>query len=394
MMALEGILVLDLTRLAPGPYCTMFLADLGAEVIRIEPGGGRAAVAILPEGAMDQERQRVHNATGRNKRSIVLNLRVDDARQVFYKLAKRADVIVEEFRPGVVKRLGVDYEAIRQINPQIVYCSITGYGQDGPYRNLAGHDVNYISMGGAQGIIGQRGGPPVVVTNIIADFAAGGMHTAIGILAALMARERTGKGQHVDISMLDGIVSLMNAEAALYFLTGRVPRPGDVLLWSGAPFYAVYETKDSKYLSIGAAEPWFWENLCRALGQEDLIPLQWAGGQEWQRIASRLREIFLTKTRDEWVEFLRQIDTCVAPVYSIDEVFSDPQVLHRNMLLELDHPTMGKVRQVGISIKLSDTPGAFRSFSPRRGEHTDEILLDLGFSREEIVSLREKGAVD
>jgi len=391
-MALEGLLVLDVTRLAPGPYCTMFLADLGAEVIRIDPGGGRAAAALVPEMGPDEERQRLHNAVMRNKKSIVLDLRMAEARQVFYKLAQRADVIVEEFRPGVVKRLGVDYETIREINPRIVYCSVTGYGQDGPYRNLAGHDLNYISTGGAQGMIGQRGGPPVVPTNLIGDNAAGGMQAAIGILAALMARERTGKGQHVDISMVDGVLSLMNNEAMLYFSTGKVPRPGDVLFVGGAPWYGVYEAKDGKYVSIAALEPWFWENLCRALGQEDLIAQQWAQ-KEWEKMTSRFRDLFLTKTRDEWVELLRQTDTCVAPVYSLDEVFSDPHILHRDMLLEIDHPALGKVKQIGISIKLSETPGAVRSLAPSRGEHTDAILSDLGYSTEEATGMRQTGAV-
>jgi crotonobetainyl-CoA:carnitine CoA-transferase CaiB-like acyl-CoA transferase len=391
-MALEDLLVLDVTRLAPGPYCTMFLADLGAEVIRIDPVGSRDAAALVPEMGQDEERQRLHNAVMRNKKSIVLDLRIADAREVFYKLAQRADVIVEEFRPGVMKRLGVDYETMREINPRIVYCSVTGYGQDGPYRHLAGHDLNYISTGGAQGIIGQRGGPPVVPTNLIGDNAAGGMQAAIGILAALMAREKTGKGQHVDISMVDGVLSLMNNEAMLYFSTGKVPRPGDVLFVGGAPWYGVYQTKDGKYVSIAALEPWFWENLCRVLDLEDFIAQQWAE-KEWEKMTSRFRDLFLTKTRDEWVELLRKTDTCVAPVYSLDEVFSDPQILHRNMLLEIDHPALGKVRQVGISIKLSETPGAVRSLAPSRGEHTDAILSDLGYSREETMGLRQRGAV-
>jgi crotonobetainyl-CoA:carnitine CoA-transferase CaiB-like acyl-CoA transferase len=388
-MALEGIQVLDLTRLAPGPYCTMILADLGAEVIRIEAGGGRAALASSL--AEEESLQSILNAAGRNKKSIVLDLKAEEGREVFYKLTRGADVIVEEFRPGVVKRLGVDYETVKQINPRIVYCSITGYGQDGPYRDLAGHDINYISMGGALGIIGQRGGPPCVPANFIGDYAAGGMNAVIGVLAALMARGRTGKGQHVDISMMDGVISLMHGEASLYFSTGKVPAFGDVLIFGGAPFLGVYKTKDGRYLSLGAVEPWFWENLCRALGQEDFISHQWTGGGKWEEIRSRFQEIFLTKTRDDWTELLRQTDTCVTPVYTLDEVFSDPHVLHRDMLLEMDHPTLGKRRQVGVSIKLSETPGRVRSLPARRGEHTEDILLDLGYSKEEIASLRKKG---
>lgn len=391
-MALEGIRVIDMTRLAPGPYCTMFLADLGADVIKIVPGGGRAAAAILPEMAGEEDRRRAYNPEERSKKSMVLNLRLEEARQVFYRLAKRADVIVEEFRPGVVKRLGVDYDTIKEMNPSIVYCSITGYGQDGPYRELAGHDVNYISTGGAQGILGEPGRRPIVPTNIIADYAAGGMHAAIGILAALLARERTGRGQHVDIAMLDGVVSLMHGEAASYFSTGQVPGLGHILLFSGAPHYGVYETKDGKYISLGALEPWFYENLCRALGREDFIPYEWSP-DKWPEIASAFQQIFLTKTRDEWVELLRQTDTCIAPVYSLDEVFSDPQVLHRNLVVELDHPKLGRVKQVGISIKLSETPGAIRSIGPSPGQHTDEVLASLGYTKKEIEKLKSLGAV-
>lgn len=391
-MALEGIKIIDLTRLGPGPYCTMLLADLGADVIKIEPGGGRVSLAIQPQSTEEEERGRAYNAEGRNKRSIVLNLKIDRAREVFYKLAEQADVIADEFRPGVVKRLGVDYETIREINPRIIYCSITGYGQDGPYAQLPGHDINYISTGGAQSMIGPRGGPPVMTVNLIGDYAAGGMQAALGITAALMARERTGKGQHVDIAMTDGVVSLMHGEAAGYFATGRVPTRGDLLVIGGAPFYGIYETKDSKYVSIGALEPWFYENLCRALGREDLIAYEWNQGK-WDDIASSFREIFLTKTRDEWVELLRQTDVCVAPVNSVDEVFSDPQVVHRKMVVEIDHPTLGKVKQVGISIKLSETPGAVRSTAPRPGQHTEEILRSLGYTKEGIAELRESGAV-
>lgn len=391
-MALEGIRVIDLTRLAPGPYCTMFLADLGADVIKIEPGGGRAALLILPQTDEEEVRRRAHNAEGRNKRSIVMNLKVREAQEVFYRLAEKADVIIEEFRPGVVKRLGVDYETIKRINPRIIYCSLTGYGQDGPYEQFAGHDINYISTAGAQGIIGERGGRPVVITNLIADYAAGGMHAAIGILAALMARERTGKGQHVDIAMTDGVVSMMHTEIASYFATGRVPTRGNILMFSGSPFYGVYETKDGKYISLGALEPWFYENLCKSLGREDFVAHQW-NEEKWEEIGSCFSEIFLTKTRDEWVELLRQTDTCVAPIYSLDEISSDPQLVHRKMVVEIDHPTLGKVKQVGISVKLSETPGSIRSIAPRAGEQTEEILLDLGYTKEGIEELRKSGAV-
>lgn len=391
-MALEGIKVIDLTRLGPGPYCTMLLADMGAEVIKIEAGGGRASQTIESMEDEVAERRRAFNPEGRNKRSIVLNLKMDAAREVFYKLVKDADVVVEEFRPGVLKRLGVDYDNISKINPKVILCSITGYGQDGPYAQLPGHDINYMSVAGAQSMIGPRNGPPVMTFNLIGDYSGGSMQAALGITLALLARERTGKGQHVDISMTDGVVSLMHAEAAGYFDTGRIPTRGDLLVIGGAPFYGVYETRDGKYVTIGALEPWFYSNLCELLQRPDLLPYEW-DINKWDELSEEFRKIFKTRDRDEWVELLRTKDVCVAPVYTVDEVFEDPQVLHRKMLVEMEHPTLGKVKQVGIGIKMSDTPGAVRSIAPRPGEHTEELLGSLGYDDNAIAGLRESGAV-
>ena len=391
-MALEGIKIIDLTRLGPGPYCTMLLADMGADVIKVEAGGGRAAQVIETMDAEVEERRRAFNAEGRNKRSIVLNLKMGGAREVFYKLVKDSDVVIEEFRPGVLKRLGADYDTISKINPGIILCSITGYGQDGPYAQVPGHDINYMSTAGAQSMIGPRGGPPVMTFNLIGDYSGGSMQAALGITLALIARERTGRGQHVDISMTDGIISLMHGEAAGYFDTGRVPSRGDLLSIGGAPFYGVYETKDGKYVSIAALEPWFYANLCELLGREDLLPYEWDAAK-WDELSAEFRKIFRTKTRDEWVELLRQKDVCVAPVNSVNEVFEDPQVVQREMAVEIEHPTLGRVKQVGIGIKLSDTPGAVRSVAPKPGQHTDEIMLGLGYTGANIAELRGSGAV-
>jgi len=386
---LEGIKILDLSRLAPGPFCTMILGDLGADILKVEgPREGRLAMVMAIE-----ERAIAYNALERNKRSIVLNLKLEPARKIFYQLAEKADVIVEGFRPGVVKRLGVDYDTIKEINPRLIYCSLTGYGQDGPYSNLVGHDVNYISIGGALGIMGIPGGAPIIPSNLVADYAAGGMNAAIGILAALIAREKTGKGQYVDIGMADGVVSLMASSLSRYFETDEVPKRGNELLTGGVPFYSVYETKDGKYVSIGCLEPWFYENLCRALGREDFIPYQGAIGEKREEIFSAFREIFRTKTRDEWFDYLSQWDICVGKVYLLDELATDPQLIHRNMILELDHPELGKVKQPGISVKLSQTPGSIRSFGPLLGQHTEEVLLELGYSKKRIEELREQGAI-
>jgi crotonobetainyl-CoA:carnitine CoA-transferase CaiB-like acyl-CoA transferase len=396
MLALEGIRVLDLSRLAPGPYCSMLLADLGADVLLVEEpvatGGrpaGQTARRLLERDV--SERAMVFNALSRNKRSIALNLKNEAGRQVLHKLAEGADVLLEGFRPGVVKRLAADYDTLSRINPRIVYCSLSGYGQSGPYAGLVGHDINYISIGGALGMIGWPGTPPAIPMNIIADFAGGGLYAAFAILAAIIARERTGRGQYVDMAMTDGVISLLAGAVSQYFASGVAPRPGESFLNGAVPFYCVYETRDEKWLSIGCLEPGFWEALCRALGREDFIPYQ-MNADKHPEMFDYLRREFKTRTRDEWFEYLRQFDICVGPVYCLDEVFSDPHVRAREMVVELEHPTVGKVQQVGVAAKLSETPGSVRSLAPRRGQHTEEILLDLGYSRQQIRELRAEGA--
>lgn len=404
MLALEGIRVLDLTHLAPGALCTMILGDLGADVIRIEapPGvGGRGAgLGISPVGE-EGRRRAAFDALNRNKRSVGLNLRSELGRDIFYKLARTADVVVEGFRPGVVKRLAVDYESVRPINPRIVYCSLSGYGQDGPYSKFSGHDINYISIAGALNLIGTPGQAPVIPLNLLADFAGASLHGVIGIMSALIARNKTGKGQYVDISYTDGAMSLITWFISQYLATGILFNKGETWLHGAYPYYGLYQAKDGKYVSIGCVEPWFWENLCRALGKEEYIPycispehfFHKPEGEIWERIFSDLRQIFLTKTRDEWFDFLCQKDVPVGKVYTLDEVFRDPQVLHRQMVVELEHPTIGKLRQPGIAIKLSETPGKIRRLAPIFGEHTEEILLELGYAQSQIAELRESSVI-
>ncbi len=394
MMALEGIRVLDLSRLAPGPFCTMLLGDLGADVLMVEAPtealpGGASLDRPVGEGA---DRALAFNALRRNKRSIILNFRHDEARRIFYRLAETADVVVEGFRPGVVKRLGVDYETISAINPRIVYCSLSGYGQDGPYAGMVGHDINYISIAGALGMIGWPDQPPAIPLNVIADFAAGGLHAAYGILAALLARDKTGRGQHVDIAMTDGVLYLLTLAVTQHLASGVVPRPGEEVLSGGAPFYNVYQTKDGRWLGVGSLEPHFFVNLCRALGREDLIPLQ-NDTSRWGEIFDAFRAEFRKKTRDEWFAILKETDTAVTPVLDLDEALNDAHNRHREMVVEMNHLTLGKVRQVGIGTKLSDTPGAVRSLAPHPGEHTDEVLSQLDYDSGRITALREDGVV-
>jgi crotonobetainyl-CoA:carnitine CoA-transferase CaiB-like acyl-CoA transferase len=396
MLALEGIRIMDLSRVGIAAFATMILGDMGAEVIKIDeprkPGTTIFGSSVSPIG--EQARKKAaFRAMNRNKKSVALNLKNPEARQIFYKLVEKTDVILEGFRPGVVKRLGVDYETLKPLNPGLIYCSISGYGQDGPYAQLPGHDANYISIGGALGLIGQAGGPPIIPLNFVADWAGGSLFSTIAILIALIARQKTNKGQYIDISMTDGVVALMTNLASDYFLTGNVPKRGEMMLNGAFPFFSVYQTKDGKYISIACVEGHLWANLCRALGREDFIPYQNDTGQKREEIFAFLRETFRTKTREEWFEELKTQNICVAPVYDLDEVFADPQIRYRNMLLELVDPLVGSVKQVGIPIKLSETPGQVRSLAPVLGQNTEEILSQLGYTEAQMQDLEKAGAI-
>ncbi|MFQ5934157.1 MAG: CaiB/BaiF CoA transferase family protein [Dehalococcoidia bacterium] len=395
---LEGIKVLDLSRMAPGPFCTMVLGDLGADVLKVEEvglSGRRASVKRAEKGAVwlnRSERDAAFDAMGRNKRSIALNLKNQAAREIFYKLAKSSDVLIEEFRPGVVKRLGVDYETIKDKNPQIIYCSITGYGQNGPYKDMVGHDLNYTSMAGAQGLIGTVDGKHAIPWNLLADYAGGGLTAAIAVLAALVSRQATGQGRYVDVAMTDGVIYLLAQNYSSYFQNGSSAKLGKGSLAGGDPRYNIYRTRDDKFICIASLEPWFYETLCKVMGLEHLAPLN-EMGQEDERVGSALAEAFLTKTRDEWFDILSQEDTCVGKVYSLDEVAADPQVSGRNMIVEVDHPSLGKVKQVGVPFKYSDSSLGLRSFAPLHGQSTQEILEGLGYSAEKIQRLQREGVI-
>ena len=399
VQALEGIKVLDLSKYAPGPYCTMILGDLGADVIKVEEAGsptGRRAEQMKGTTKPPVFREFASpnspfNALDRNKRSIALNLKMAVGRRIFYQLVERADVVVEGYRPGVTKRLGVDYETLKEINHRIIYCAITGYGQDGPYRDLVGHDINYISQAGAVDVISQPGTPPPIPGNLIGDMAAGGMQGVIGILSALMARGKTGRGQFVDISMTDGVVSLLSLYLGGHF--EHRARQEDRISTGSTPANNFYKTRDGKFISIAcAAEPWFYANLCKALGCEEFIPHQ-TNPEKAPEIKEFFEQTFRSKTRDEWFNILSQLDIPVGKAYSLDELASDPQLAHRAMIVEIDHPVKGKVRQAGISIKLSETPGTIRRLGQALGENTEEVLREVGYSGEEIEKLRKEGVV-
>ena len=399
-MVFEGIKILELVHQPPGELCSMILGDFGADIIKVEPA---TPGKFLPQsGKGDVASASIaFNALNRNKKSIKLNLKSDEGKQIFYKLAKDADVIIEGFRPGVVKRMGVDYETIQKINPRIIYCSLSGYGQDGPYNQLSGDDINYISIAGALNLLGWPDQPPAIPLNFLADFAGASLHGALGIMAALFARQKIGKGQYIDISYTDSTITLMTYFLQQHFAEGNKFPRGEWALGGGYPYYQTYETKDGKRISLGCVEPWFWENLCAAIGREDLKKFSWTpehlkqkpDSAEWQKVGQELQKVFRTRTRDEWFDMLLKHDVPVGKVYSIDEVASDPQLLHRKMLLEFDDPTLGKIKQPGIAIKLSETPGKVRTLAPYSGKNTDELMQSLGYSKPDIENLRKSNVI-
>ena len=397
--SLEGVNILDLSRWGPGAFCTMLLGDMGADVLKVEgpytnppPIAAVAEPGISPMGK-EGIRDAAYSSINRNKKSIVINLKSDEGHQIFRKLVEKADVVLEDFRPGVSSRLGIDYQVLSKIRPEIVYCSLSSYGQDGPYRDLPGHDINYISLGGALSMIGETGRKPIPPLNLLGNYAAGSLYAIIGILTALMTRMRTGRGQYVDTSMLDGVISLLTVFTKDLFSKGITLKKGESVSSGACPSYAVYRTSDGKYFSVGCIEPWAWQNLCHALGRDDLIPYQYATGKEGEETLHSLEEIFATKSRDEWFQLLRDKEANATPVHDLDEVFTDPHVLHRKMVVELNHPQLGKVKQIGIPFKLSDTSGRIRYGAPLRGQHTTEVLRGLGYTDEDIGKLNEGGTV-
>jgi alpha-methylacyl-CoA racemase len=395
MGVLDGIKVLELARVPPAELPGMMFADMGAEVLKID------TPPEAPEPA-DVQRRAAFAYVNRNKRSIALNLKAPEGQALFRKLATGADVIVEGFRPGVMKRLGADYETVRGWNPQIVYCSLSGFGQNGPYRDFPAHDMNYLSLAAVLTLIGEPDRKPAIPLNIVADYAGASMHGALGIMFALFARERTGRGQHVDVSYLDTSVALLAATPNMRFFwsDGQAPKRGAGFLGGSYPYYAIYDTLDGKLLTIGCTEPWLWENFCKAIQRPDLArfarkPDQFVRAANAEEIKAReeIQAILRTRTRDEWWDYLVKADVCVGKVYEPEEMVRDPQLQARDMVVELQHPIHGKITEFGVPIKLSDTPGSVRHAAPTAGEHTDEVLRELGLSADEVRGLRSNRVV-
>lgn len=375
--ALSGTTVLDLSRLLPGPYCSMILADHGARVIAIEDR------RFLADGLFMQ-------TVNRNKEHMALNLKTTAGREIFFRLIAKADVLLEGFRPGVTARLGVDYDAVCRVNPTIIYCSITGYGQTGPYRDRVGHDVNYLSQAGVLDLIGEPDRPPSIPGVQIADIAGGGLNAAIGILLALLARAKTGQGQYIDISMTDGMVGFLPVVLFFHQLTGQIPGRSDAVLSHRYACYNTYETADGRFISIGAVENRFWKKLCEVLQVPEYAPLQYDDGRRREIIAC-LRRAFKQQPLTAWEKKLGDLDICWARVQNLAEVLADPLFRERQMVVDLQDSNGGKKTALGIPVKLSKTPGAVRTPPVDFGASTAAILRELGYSADDIKKFSESG---
>jgi alpha-methylacyl-CoA racemase len=394
-LPLAGLRVLDLTRLLPGGFASLLLADFGAEVVKVEDTGMGDYIrwsAPYYEGAEPSARSALFLALNRNKRSIRVDLKQAGGKEVLLRLARDADVLLESFRPGVLDRLGVGYARLREVNPRLVYCAITGYGQDGPARERSGHDLNYLALGGLLGLTGEPDGPPVQPAGQIADLGGGALMAAVGVLVALRERERSGEGQLVDCSMFDGSLSWLALAAAEVLASGHRPVRGRTHLAGGIICYRPYRCADG-YVALAALEPKFWAEFCRGVEREDLLEHAFdPPGSEAHRALS---EVFAARTREQWQAFASEHDCCLEPVLELDEALASELVAAREMVVELSQPGVEKpVKLLGAPVKLSRTPAdPARAPGPALGEHTDELLAAAGYSPEEVAALHEAGAV-
>ncbi|MCM8596337.1 CaiB/BaiF CoA-transferase family protein [Accumulibacter sp.] len=382
---LAGLRVLDLTRLLPGPMATMHLADLGADVIKIEDTG---------PGDYARDAGAVHGSisyfqlVNRNKRSLRLDLKQAAGVDAFMRLASTADVILEGFRPGVVDKLGIGYAAVSAVNPRIVYCAITGYGQDGPYRDRAGHDLNYLACCGLLDQIGTAGQAPAIPNFQIGDLLGGSLTALVGILAGVVDARQSGRGRYVDVAMTDAVFAHTIFPLLAVLGLGQVLPRGTDLLSGGIPSYGVYATGDGRHLAVSAMEPKFWQTLCSVLGRPELRPFAFATGDEGRRVRRELEAAFAGRSLAEWTALFDEADCCVSPVLRFEESLANEHLLARQMIVEVDG-----VRQFAPPFRISELSFAARLPPPGAGEHSEEVLRESGFSESEIKSLRTAGVI-
>ena len=395
MKALEGVRVLDLTRALAGPFCTLMLGDYGADVIKIElPGAGDDTRHWGPP--FIGEESAYFLSINRNKRSLTLNFKEEQAREIFLKLVAQSDVVVENFTPGVMTRFGLEYATVKQANPNIIYCSISGFGQDGPYQSRPAYDQIMQGISGLMSLTGELGGEPQKVGVAVTDIGSG-MWAAFAVLSALHHRTQHGEGQYIDISMLDAQIAWLTYQAGYYFAYDRPPQRLGAAHPTLVPYQA-FMCQDGKYLNVAVGSERLWDRFCQAVKREDLKDRP-EFANNGVRVENRatlvplLQEFFLTRPADDWVTDLQQHNVPAGPINDLADVFSDPQVLHREMLLEMPHPTLGAIKQTGLPIKFSRTPGGLDRPPPLLGEHNGQILKDLGYSDTQIAELAEKSVI-
>ena len=392
MGSLDDLKILDFSTLLPGPYATLMLADMGAEVLKISSASRPDIVLDYPPFIGDTGVSASQAWLGRNKKTMFLNLKTGEGKAVVKELVKEYDIVLEQFRPGVMEKLGLGYEDLKAVNPKLIYCSLTGYGQTGPLRDAAGHDINYMSRSGIISQAGRRESGPSLMNFQIADIAVGSMNSVIGILASVNYRKNTGKGQYIDVAMMDGCVPFNSLDGAGFLVSGKEPkREGERL--NGGCIYDFYETKDGEYLSVGSLEPQFWSRFCTAIGREDLIE-----GTVYppniDEVKAEIRGILKTKTRDEWVEVFSHYDACVQPVLNLKEaLLEDEQVKEREMVVDVKLPLHEdvSVKQLATAVKLSECPCEYKFAGYPTGYHTKEVIEQLGMDYAE---LKAKGVFD
>lgn len=382
-MPLQGITVLDLSRLLPGPFASQVLSDFGAEVIKVEDTGGGDYLRATPP--LVDNLGAFFCSINRGKKSIKLDLKSSAGREIFKRLVTEVDVVLEGFRPGVMDRLGVGYQVLKEINPGLIYCSLTGYGNSGPFRDRAGHDINYLNYAGVSSMTGTAEGGPVIPGVQLADIGGGSLWAVIAILLALQARSRTGKGQFCDVSMMDGAFAWTPFALTAWQTRGRVPRRGREILSGGFACYQIYETQDGKYVSLGALEGKFWAGFCKKIDHPEYIKEHLVSSSQ-PEIIKELTRMFKTRTRDEWVLFFADDDICFSPVLEYNEAVQNEHLLDREMLVEVQDGER-RVTLMGVPVKLSDTPGRTSSAAPLPGQHTTELLRGLGYLEAEIADL-------